>query len=184
MYLFCLVIVKLLILSGRCIFINLRIFFFFWPFCFQIFILPLWVRLISFWNNLYAITFDVVHQISDALVCFPLFYLRFLFIILDTVLPSVKCISTFHFTAPLSCGVNPVNIPFHSFKFPVFLCNEVTHSRLLAWRIPWTLEPGGLQSMGCKESDTAKRLSRAFSSFRISTKIPTLFWNWNILVPW
>ena len=24
----------------------------------------------------------------------------------------------------------------------------VTHSRILAWRIPWTEEPGGLQSMG------------------------------------
>ena len=23
-----------------------------------------------------------------------------------------------------------------------------THSSLLAWRIPWTEEPGGLQSMG------------------------------------
>ena len=23
-----------------------------------------------------------------------------------------------------------------------------THSRLLAWKIPWTEEPGGLQSMG------------------------------------
>ena len=23
-----------------------------------------------------------------------------------------------------------------------------THSSLLAWRIPWTAEPGGLQSMG------------------------------------
>ena len=23
-----------------------------------------------------------------------------------------------------------------------------THSRTLAWRIPWTKEPGGLQSMG------------------------------------
>ena len=27
-----------------------------------------------------------------------------------------------------------------------------THSNILAWRIPWTEEPGGLQSMGCKES--------------------------------
>jgi len=26
-----------------------------------------------------------------------------------------------------------------------------THSSILAWRIPWTEEPGGLQSMGCKE---------------------------------
>ena len=24
----------------------------------------------------------------------------------------------------------------------------VTHSRSIAWRIPWTKEPGGLQSMG------------------------------------
>ena len=24
----------------------------------------------------------------------------------------------------------------------------VTHSSVLAWRIPWTEEPGGLQSMG------------------------------------
>ena len=23
-----------------------------------------------------------------------------------------------------------------------------THSRILAWRVPWTEEPGGLQSMG------------------------------------
>ena len=29
-----------------------------------------------------------------------------------------------------------------------------THSSILAWKIPWTEEPGGLQSMGCKELDT------------------------------
>ena len=29
----------------------------------------------------------------------------------------------------------------------------VTHSSILAWKIPWTEEPGGLQSMGHKESD-------------------------------
>ena len=34
-----------------------------------------------------------------------------------------------------------------------------THSSILAWRIPWTEEPGGLQSVGRKESDTTKRLS-------------------------
>ena len=28
-----------------------------------------------------------------------------------------------------------------------------THSSILAWRIPWTEEPGGLQSMSHKESD-------------------------------
>ena len=26
-----------------------------------------------------------------------------------------------------------------------------THSNILAWKIPWTEEPGGLQSRGCKE---------------------------------
>ena len=31
-----------------------------------------------------------------------------------------------------------------------------THSSILAWRIPWTEEPGGLQSMGHKESDTTR----------------------------
>ena len=29
----------------------------------------------------------------------------------------------------------------------------VTHSSILAWEILQTEEPGGLQSMGCKESD-------------------------------
>ena len=31
------------------------------------------------------------------------------------------------------------------------------HSSILAWRILWTEEPGGLQSMGCKESDTTEQ---------------------------
>ena len=35
----------------------------------------------------------------------------------------------------------------------------VTHSTILAWRIPWTEEPVRLQSMGLKESDTTKQLS-------------------------
>ena len=29
-----------------------------------------------------------------------------------------------------------------------------THSSILAWRIPWTVEPGGLQSMGSQKSQT------------------------------
>ena len=28
-----------------------------------------------------------------------------------------------------------------------------THSSILAWKIPWTEEPGELQSMGSQESD-------------------------------
>ena len=33
-----------------------------------------------------------------------------------------------------------------------------THSSILAWRIPWTEELGGLQSTGRKELDTTERL--------------------------
>ena len=35
-----------------------------------------------------------------------------------------------------------------------------THSSVLAWRIPWTEEPGGLESMYRKRSDTAEPLSQ------------------------
>ena len=34
-----------------------------------------------------------------------------------------------------------------------------THSSVLAWEIPWTEEPGRLQSTGRRESDTAERLT-------------------------
>ena len=34
-----------------------------------------------------------------------------------------------------------------------------THSGILAWRISWTEEPGGLQSMDHKELDTTEQLS-------------------------
>ena len=33
------------------------------------------------------------------------------------------------------------------------------HSSILAWRIPWAEEPGGLQSIGHKESDTTEQLN-------------------------
>ena len=41
-----------------------------------------------------------------------------------------------------------------------------THSGILAWRIPQTEEPGGLQSMGSgKESDTTERLNTHACAF-------------------
>ena len=34
----------------------------------------------------------------------------------------------------------------------MYLVKEIaTHSSVLAWRIPWTEEPGGLQSMGLQK---------------------------------
>ena len=35
-----------------------------------------------------------------------------------------------------------------------------THSSILAWRIPWTEEPGGLQSTGSRDVDTTQRLTQ------------------------
>ena len=37
-----------------------------------------------------------------------------------------------------------------------------THSSILAWRTPWTQEPGRILPMGCKESDTTERLTQIY----------------------
>ena len=42
-----------------------------------------------------------------------------------------------------------------------------THSSILAWKLPWTEEPGELRSRGRRESDMTERLALSFS---ISTK--------------
>ena len=33
---------------------------------------------------------------------------------------------------------------------------RATDSNIYDWKIPWRVEPGGLQSMGCKELDVAE----------------------------
>ena len=38
-----------------------------------------------------------------------------------------------------------------------------SHSSTFAWKIPWTEEPGGLQSMGSLESNMTERLPSHFS---------------------
>ena len=38
-----------------------------------------------------------------------------------------------------------------------------TYSSILAWRIPWTEEPGGLQSVG-SETDTTEQLTLSLLS--------------------
>ena len=43
-----------------------------------------------------------------------------------------------------------------------------THSSVLAWKIPWTEEPGGLQSMVHKGLDTTERLTH--------TQAACIFW--------
>ena len=54
-----------------------------------------------------------------------------------------------------------------------------THSCSLSWRIPWTEEPGGLQSMGLQRAghdlatEHARGLNGIFSSYG-PTALPTL----------
>ena len=36
---------------------------------------------------------------------------------------------------------------------------RATHTSVLAWRIPWTEEPGRPQSWGHRESDTTERVT-------------------------
>ena len=58
-----------------------------------------------------------------------------------------------------------MKLGFKPKHFDVTLHNHLengmaTHSSILAWKIPWTEKPGGLQSMGspCQESDMTERL--------------------------
>ena len=50
----------------------------------------------------------------------------------------------------------------------------VTHSSILAWRIPWTEEPGGLQSTGLQRvgHDWATSLSCSFHCTMLSVRLP------------
>ena len=46
-----------------------------------------------------------------------------------------------------------MRVQFLGWEDPLQEESIATHSSILAWRIPWTEEPGGLQSLGCKESE-------------------------------
>ena len=50
------------------------------------------------------------------------------------------------------------------------------HSSTLAWKIPWTEEPGRLQSMGSLESDTTERLHFHALEKEMATHSSVLAW--------
>ena len=50
-----------------------------------------------------------------------------------------------------------------------------THPNILAWRIPWTEEPGELQSLGGKELDTTEQLILSLSTI-YCTHVPHLLY--------
>ena len=45
-----------------------------------------------------------------------------------------------------------------------------THSSILAWKVPWTEEPGGLQFMGLQKSEMTEWLNYQQSSVNRETK--------------
>ena len=47
-----------------------------------------------------------------------------------------------------------------------------THSSILAWRISWTEEPGGLQSMGSQESDTINEREKKLNGAELCREDP------------
>ena len=47
------------------------------------------------------------------------------------------------------------------------------HSSTFAWKIPWTGEPGRLQSMGSLESDTTERLHFHFPFHALEKEMAT-----------
>ena len=50
------------------------------------------------------------------------------------------------------------------------------HSSTLAWRIPWTEEPGGLSPWGLEESDTTEQLHFHALEKKIATHSSVLAW--------
>ena len=84
-------------------------------------------------------------------------------------------------TGTIFCGASQVaqwvkNLPAMQEIWARFLGQEdpleegkATHSSILAWRVPWTEEPGGLQSMGWQRvgHDWSGRAHRTFYSLSV-----------------
>ena len=71
---------------------------------------------------------------------------------------SVKKVVQFHSFAKMQLSSFPSTILLKRLSF--FLEKEMdTHSRILAWEIPWREEPGGLHFMESQELGTAQRLN-------------------------
>ena len=67
----------------------------------------------------------------------------------------IWCQFVIHLTVIIPIKQNIWIIIYH-FPFTAFLQEEMaTHCSSLVWKIPWTEEPCGLQSLGSEESDTS-----------------------------
>ena len=59
-----------------------------------------------------------------------------------------------------------------------------THSSNLAWRIPWTEEPGGLQSIGHKELDMTEATEQQYCSSLGQLSLQFLFKLVALIIIW
>ena len=55
--------------------------------------------------------------------------------------------------------VKESQVQSHHLQEDVLKKEMATHTSILAWKIPWTEELGGLQSMGLQESGTTEQLT-------------------------
>ena len=62
--------------------------------------------------------------------------------------------------AARGCNIFPsfFDVDFLLLQNEMTLIIYTTYSRILAWKIPWTEEPGELQSMGSQELETTQQL--------------------------
>ena len=56
-------------------------------------------------------------------------------------------------------------------RIPFLVKEMATHSSILAWEIPWTEEPGWLQSMGSQELDTTQWLNHHHQQLNMLKKV-------------
>ena len=71
-------------------------------------------------------------------------------------------------------GTEPVSVTSSAFAGRFFLEKEMAnHSSILAWKIPWTEEPGGLQSMG------SQRVGHDWSDFTF-----TILYHFSLVPLW
>ena len=81
----------------------------------------------------------------------------------------------------VQCVVRKLSLYFVQYSY---LSRELTekamapHSSTLAWKIPWTEEPGGLQSMGLRRVDTTERFHFHFYALEkeMATHSSVLAW--------
>ena len=91
--------------------------------------------------------------------------------VLQLLLSKLQNICFFSYSLLFSSFFLSFKMSLFSLLLSVSLEKETaTHSSILAWEIPWTEEPGGLQSMRSQESDTNQRLNDHHHRDSLSTQ--------------